>query len=444
MRVAEWATLRQQQLIKAVLHRHQVLPKSNSLNTFSFQNNILHAESVSVTDLMEAYGSPLYIYSRAEIEDNWREFDQAFGSHPHLICYAVKANSTLAVLNVLAKIGSGFDIVSIGELQRVIAAGGDPAKCVFSGVAKTRSDIQQALEIGIYCFNVESVGELDRIESVAGELGVQAPISIRVNPDVDAKTHPYISTGLKENKFGVDIEASRALYHKAQQSNSLNVCGMDCHIGSQITEVSPFIDALDKVLNLISQLSEDGIDIQHLDLGGGVGITYDDEKTIDIADYIQAALAKVGELEILLEPGRAIVGNAGIFVTRVEYLKQNDDKSFAIIDGAMNDLLRPALYGAYHKALAVNENSTGVTDTWDLVGPVCETGDFLAKGRELTLAQGDYVALMSAGAYGFTMSSNYNSRPRAAEVMVSGDTHTLVRKRETIESLFENEFTLDT
>ena len=403
----------------------------------------MHAESVSVTDLMAAYGSPLYIYSRAEIEANWREFDQAFGNHPHLICYAVKANSNLAVLNVLAKLGSGFDIVSIGELQRVIAAGGDPAKCVFSGVAKTHSDIQQALEIGIYCFNVESAGELDRIESVASELGVQAPISIRVNPDVDAKTHPYISTGLKENKFGVDIEASRVLYCKAQQSDSLNVCGMDCHIGSQITEVSPFIDALDKVLNLISQLSEDGIDIQHLDLGGGVGITYDDEQTIDITDYIQAALAKVGELEILLEPGRAIVGNAGIFVTRVEYLKQNDDKSFAIIDGAMNDLLRPALYGAYHKALAVNENSTGVTDTWDLVGPVCETGDFLAKGRELTLTQGDYVALMSAGAYGFTMSSNYNSRPRVAEVMVSGDTHTLVRKRETIESLFENEFTLD-
>jgi diaminopimelate decarboxylase len=340
--------------------------------------------------------------------------------------------------------GSGFDIVSIGELQRVIAAGGDPAKCVFSGVAKTRSEIQQALEIGIYCFNVESAGELDRIESVASELSVKAPISIRVNPDVDAKTHPYISTGLKENKFGVDIEASRALYHRAQQSDSLNVCGMDCHIGSQITEVSPFIDALDKVLDLISQLSEDGIDIQHLDLGGGVGITYDDEQTIDIADYIQAALAKVGTLEILLEPGRAIVGNAGIFVTQVEYLKQNDDKSFAIIDGAMNDLLRPALYGAYHKAFAVNENSTGVKDTWDLVGPVCETGDFLAKGRELTLAQGDYVALMSAGAYGFTMSSNYNTRPKVAEVMVSGDTHTLVRKRETIESLFENEFTLDT
>jgi len=403
----------------------------------------LHAESVSVTDLMAAYGSPLYIYSRAEIEANWREFDQAFGDHPHLICYAVKANSNLAVLNVLAKMGSGFDIVSIGELQRVIAAGGDPAKCVFSGVAKTRSDIQQALDIGIYCFNVESAGELDRIESVASELGVQAPISIRVNPDVDAKTHPYISTGLKENKFGVDIESSRVLYHKAQQSDSLIVCGMDCHIGSQITEVSPFIDALDKALHLISQLSEDGIDIQHLDLGGGVGITYDDEQTIDIADYIQAALAKVGALEILLEPGRAIVGNAGIFVTRVEYLKQNDDKSFAIIDGAMNDLLRPALYGAYHKALAVNENSKGVKDTWDLVGPVCETGDFLAKGRELTLAQGDYVALMSAGAYGFTMSSNYNSRPKVAEVMVSGDTHTLVRKRETIESLFENEFTLD-
>ena len=392
---------------------------------------------------MAAYGSPLYIYSRAEIEANWREFDQAFGDHPHLICYAVKANSNLAVLNVLAKMGSGFDIVSIGELQRVIAAGGDPAKCVFSGVAKTRSAIQQALEIGIYCFNVESAGELDRIESVASELGVQAPISIRVNPDVDAKTHPYISTGLKENKFGVDIVNAKTLYQKAQQSDAMNVCGMDCHIGSQITEVSPFIDALDKVLALISQLSEDGIEIQHLDLGGGVGITYDDEQTIDIAAYIQAALAKVGDLEILLEPGRAIVGNAGIFVTRVEYLKQNDDKSFAIIDGAMNDLLRPSLYSAYHKAVAVNENSTGVTDTWDLVGPVCETGDFLAKGRELTLAQGDYVALMSAGAYGFTMSSNYNSRPRVAEVMVSGDTHTLVRKRETIESLFENEFTLD-
>jgi diaminopimelate decarboxylase len=392
---------------------------------------------------MKEYGSPLYIYSRAEIEANWIEFDQAFGGHPHLICYAVKANSNLSVLNVLAKMGSGFDIVSIGELQRVIAAGGNPKKCVFSGVAKTSSEIQQALEIGIYCFNVESAGELDRIESVASELGVQAPISIRVNPDVDAKTHPYISTGLKENKFGVDVEGAKVLYQHANQSNSLNVCGMDCHIGSQITEVSPFIDALDKVLALISELSAGGVDIKHLDLGGGVGIVYDDEQTIDITSYIQAALAKVGDLEILLEPGRAIVGNAGIFVTQVEYLKQNDEKSFAIIDGAMNDLLRPALYSAYHKALAVNENSTGVKDTWDLVGPVCETGDFLAKGRELTLAQGDYIALMSAGAYGFSMSSNYNTRPRVAEVMVSGDTHTLVRKRETIESLFENEFTLD-
>ena len=392
---------------------------------------------------MVAYGSPLYIYSRAEIEANWREFDSAFGDHSHLICYAVKANSNLAVLNVLAKMGSGFDIVSIGELRRVIAAGGDPAKCVFSGVAKTRSAIQQALEIGIYCFNVESSGELDRIESVASELGVQAPISIRVNPDVDAKTHPYILTGLKENKFGVDINASKALYQKASRSNALNVCGMDCHIGSQITEVSPFIDALDKVLGLVSQLNDDGIEIKHLDLGGGMGIAYGDEETINIGDYIQTVLAKVGDLEILLEPGRAIVGNAGIFVTKVEYLKQNSDKSFAIIDGAMNDLLRPALYSAYHKALAVNENSTGVTATWDLVGPVCETGDFLAKGRELTVAPGDYVALMSAGAYGFTMSSNYNTRPRVAEVMVSGETHTLVRKRETIESLFENEFTLD-
>jgi diaminopimelate decarboxylase len=413
------------------------------LNTFSFQNDILHAESVSVTDLMAAYDSPLYIYSRAEIEANWLEFDQAFGDHPHLICYAVKANSNIAVLNILAKMGSGFDIVSIGELQRVIAAGGNPTKCVFSGVAKTSSEIQQALEIGIYCFNVESAGELNRIESVASAMSVQAPISIRVNPDVDAKTHPYISTGLKENKFGVDVEVSKALYHKAQQSDSLNVCGMDCHIGSQITEVSPFIDALDKVLALISELSAEGVDIKHLDLGGGVGIAYDDEQTIDIASYIHEALAKVGDLKILLEPGRAIVGNAGIFVTQVEYLKQSDKKSFAIIDGAMNDLLRPALYSAYHKAVVVEQNPNGVTDAWDLVGPVCETGDFLAKNRTLTLAQGDYVALMSAGAYGFSMSSNYNTRPRVAEVMVSGETHTLVRKRESIESLFENEYTLN-
>ena len=392
---------------------------------------------------MAAYDSPLYIYSRAEIETNWLEFDQAFGDHPHLICYAVKANSNIAVLNVLAKMGSGFDIVSIGELQRVIAAGGNPTKCVFSGVAKTSSEIQQALEIGIYCFNVESAGELNRIESVASAMSVQAPISIRVNPDVDAKTHPYISTGLKENKFGVDVEVSKALYHKAQQSDSLNVCGMDCHIGSQITEVSPFIDALDKVLALISELSAEGVDIKHLDLGGGIGIAYDDEQTIDIASYIQEALAKAGDLKILLEPGRAIVGNAGIFVTQVEYLKQSDKKSFAIIDGAMNDLLRPALYSAYHKAVVVEQNPNGVTDAWDLVGPVCETGDFLAKNRTLTLAQGDYVALMSAGAYGFSMSSNYNTRPRVAEVMVSGETHTLVRKRESIESLFENEYTLN-
>jgi len=409
------------------------------LNTFSFQNNSLHAESVAVTELMAEYGSPLYIYSRSEIEARWHEFDRAFGDHPHLICYAVKANSNLAVLNVLAKLGSGFDIVSIGELQRVIAAGGDPTKCVFSGVAKTRAEIQQALQIGIYCFNVESGAELNRIESVANELGVKAPISIRVNPDVDALTHPYISTGLKENKFGVDIENAKTLYQKAEQSEALVVHGMDCHIGSQITEVSPFLDALDKVLDLVYQLGENGIDIQHLDLGGGIGIAYDDEKTIDINDLIQAKLNKVGDLEIVLEPGRAIVGNAGIFVTQVEYLKQGDEKSFAIVDGAMNDLLRPSLYNAYHKAMVVEQSVNGLLDTWDLVGPVCETGDFLAKGRQLSLAEGDYVALMSAGAYGFTMSSNYNTRPRVAEVMVSGSSHTLVRKRESVESLFENE-----
>jgi diaminopimelate decarboxylase len=410
------------------------------LNTFSFQNKALHAESVAVIDLMVEYGSPLYIYSRSQIESNWQQFDQAFGGHPHLICYAVKANSNLAVLNVLAKLGSGFDIVSIGELERVVAAGGKPNRCVFSGVSKTKTEIHKALELGIYCFNVESAAEMDRIESVAEVMGAMAPISIRVNPDVDANTHPYISTGLKENKFGVGIDRALDLYKKADLSEYLNVCGLDYHIGSQITEVSPFIEALDKALELISQLKAEGIKISHLDIGGGVGIAYNEEKTINIEKYIQSVLNKVGDLEVLLEPGRAIVGSAGIFVTQVEYLKQSGVKSFAIIDGAMNDLQRPSLYGSYHKAVAVEDNLKGIKDTWDLVGPICETGDFLAKDRKLTLEQGDYIALMSVGAYGFVLSSNYNSRPRVAEVMVSGNSHVLVRKRETIGSLFENEF----
>jgi diaminopimelate decarboxylase len=410
------------------------------LNTFSFKNKALYAESVAVTDLMVEYGSPLYIYSRAQIVSNWQQFDQAFGDHPHLICYAVKANSNLGVLNVLAKLGSGFDIVSIGELERVIAAGGQPGRCVFSGVSKTKTEIQRALELGIYCFNVESAAELDRVESVAKLMSTKAPISIRVNPDVDANTHPYIATGLKENKFGVSIDRALALYKKAEFSKHLDVFGLDYHIGSQITEVSPFIEALEKALDLISQLKAEGIKMSHIDIGGGVGIAYNEEETINIEKYVQSVLDKVGDLEVILEPGRAIVGNAGIFVTQVEYLKQSGVKSFAIIDGAMNDLQRPSLYGSYHKAIAVEDNSKGIKDTWDLVGPICETGDFLAKDRELTLAQGDYIALMSAGAYGFVLSSNYNSRPRVAEVMVSGSNHTLVRKRETVGSLFENEF----
>jgi diaminopimelate decarboxylase len=410
------------------------------LNTFSFKNKALYAESVAVTDLMAEYGSPLYIYSRGQIEFNWQQFDQAFGGHPHLICYAVKANSNLGVLNVLVKLGSGFDIVSIGELERVIAAGGKPGCCVFSGVSKTKTEIQRALELGIYCFNVESAAELDRVESVAKLMSTKAPISIRVNPDVDANTHPYIATGLKENKFGVSFDRALALYKKAEFSKHLDVFGLDYHIGSQITEVSPFIEALEKALDLISQLKAEGIKMSHIDIGGGVGIAYNEEETINIEKYVQSVLDKVGDLEVILEPGRAIVGNAGIFVTQVEYLKQSGVKSFAIIDGAMNDLQRPSLYGSYHKAIAVEDNSKGIKDTWDLVGPICETGDFLAKDRELTLAQGDYIALMSAGAYGFVLSSNYNSRPRVAEVMVSGSNHTLVRKRETVGSLFENEF----
>jgi len=411
--------------------------------SFSYKNQSLHAESVDIADLMQSYGSPLYVYSRTDIENNWREFDSAFGQHPHLVCYAVKANSNIAVLNVLAKIGAGFDIVSVGELERVLAAGGQASNCVFSGVAKTQDEIKRGLEVGIRCFNVESAAELERIEQVSASMNMQAPISIRVNPNVDAKTHPYISTGLKENKFGVDIDDAIALYETAHRSEHINVQGLDCHIGSQLTDVSPFIDALDKVLALIAKLADRGIEIAHLDLGGGVGIRYEDEVTIDISAYISSILDKVGNLEIILEPGRAIVGNAGAFITKVEFLKQNSDKSFAIIDGAMNDLLRPAFYNAYHNVLPVRENAQGVEASWDLVGPICETGDFLAKDRQLSLSAGDYLAVMSAGAYGFTMSSNYNSRPRVAEVMVSDTAHHLIRKRETIQDLFNTEILIN-
>jgi diaminopimelate decarboxylase len=388
---------------------------------------------------MKSYGSPLYIYSKSQIEFNWNLFKKSFGDHPHLICYAVKANSNIAVLNTLAKLGSGFDIVSLGELERVIAAGGNPSKCVYSGVAKNEYSIQKALEYGIYCFNVESEGELDCIDSVASSLNMTAPISIRVNPNVDANTHPYISTGLAENKFGVGADIAFSMFKKAALSENLKVCGLDYHIGSQITDVSPFIEALDRALELVEKLKTKNILIDHLDIGGGIGVSYDQEETINIEDYLNSVTNRVDQMKILVEPGRSIVGNAGIFVTKVEYLKQNNLKSFAIVDGAMNDLIRPSLYQSYHQAVLIDDNSKGINDTWDIVGPVCESTDFLAKDRNLTLEKGDYIAIMTAGAYGFVLSSNYNSRPRVPEIMVSGNKHSTIRKRETIDSLYENE-----
>jgi len=409
------------------------------LNAFNFQNNCLYAESLLVKDLMKSYGSPLYIYSKSQIEFNWNLFKKSFGDHPHLICYAVKANSNIAVLNTLAKLGSGFDIVSLGELERVIAAGGNPSKCVYSGVAKNEYSIQKALEYGIYCFNVESEGELDCIDSVASSLNMTAPISIRVNPNVDANTHPYISTGLAENKFGVGADIAFSMFKKAALSENLKVCGLDYHIGSQITDVSPFIEALERALELVEKLKTENILIDHLDIGGGIGVSYDQEETINIEDYLNSVTNRVDQMKILVEPGRSIVGNAGIFVTKVEYLKQNNLKSFAIVDGAMNDLIRPSLYQSYHQAVLIDDNSKGINDTWDIVGPVCESTDFLAKDRSLTLEKGDYIAIMTAGAYGFVLSSNYNSRPRVPEIMVSGNKHSTIRKRETIDSLYENE-----
>ena len=411
------------------------------MNAFTYKNGTLHAENVSVSELADQYGTPLFVYSRAYLENRWKAFDEAFGEHPHLICYAVKTNSNIAVLNVLAKLGAGFDIVSVGELERVLAAGGNPSKVVFSGVAKTEAEIERALEVGIHCFNVESVAELDRIQTVAERVGKQAPISLRVNPDVDAKTHPYISTGLKENKFGIDIAIAPEVYAKAQAMPNIDIKGVDCHIGSQLTEIQPFVDALDRVLALVDELEGLGITLSHMDLGGGLGIDYNGDNPPEIADYIAALKNKLSDRPqtIILEPGRAIAGNAGILVSKVEFLKNNDEKHFAIIDAAMNDLIRPALYNAWQNIMTVEEKPEGVSASFDLVGPVCETGDFLGKERELTLSPGDYISVMSSGAYGFTMSSNYNSRPRAAEIMVDGDQVHVIRQRETIESLFANE-----
>lgn len=408
---------------------------------FTLQNNTLHAENVNIAELATQHGTPLYVYSRTEFENRWLAFDQAFGSQPHLVCYAVKTNSNIAVLNVLAKLGAGFDIVSLGELERVLKAGGDPKKIVFSGVAKQSVEIHRALEVGIRCFNLESHAELDRIQAVAESMDLIANISIRVNPDVDAKTHPYISTGLKDNKFGVDINTAPELYADACACSHVNPIGIDCHIGSQLTEIKPFVDALERVLALKSTLSEMGIDIHHLDLGGGLGIQYTDETPPPIKDYIQALIQKLDDdsIEVIIEPGRAIAGNAGVLITEVEYLKPTEHKNFAIIDAAMNDLIRPALYQAYQDIVPVTPRNDGMQAKWDLVGPVCETGDFLGKDRDLNLAAGDLLAVKSAGAYGFTMSSNYNSRPRAAEVMVKDDQAWLIRPRETYEDLMGSE-----
>jgi diaminopimelate decarboxylase len=411
------------------------------MDFFEYKSGAFYAEDVSVSEIAEQFGTPTYIYSRATLERHWHAFDDAFSGLSHCVCYAVKANSNLAVLNVLARLGSGFDIVSGGELSRVIAAGGQANKIVFSGVGKTESEIEYALAQGIRCFNVESIPELSRINDVASRLNKIAPISIRVNPDVDAQTHPYISTGLKENKFGIAIELAESVYLQAQQMSHIEITGIDCHIGSQLTSVTPFVDALKRVLILIDALEQAGIRIKHLDIGGGLGITYNNETPPTPAEYAQALkpLLAGRDLEILMEPGRAIAGNAGILVTRVEYIKQTEDRNFAIVDAAMNDLVRPALYQSWMAIETVKQDETIEKQNYDIVGPVCETGDFLGKNRSLGIKAGDLLFIRSAGAYGFTMSSNYNSRPRAAEIMVDGNQVHLARARETVESLFAGE-----
>lgn len=415
------------------------------MDFFNYKNGELFAEDCPVREIAATHGTPCYIYSRATLERHWHAFDRPFGDRKHLICYAVKANSNLAVLNILARLGSGFDIVSGGELERVLAAGGDPKKIVFSGVGKRGDEILSALKTGIRCFNIEVGGELDRINELAGQLGVKAPVSFRVNPDVDAKTHPYISTGLKENKFGIAIEQALLEYQRAAAMPNIDVIGIDCHIGSQLTDTTPFLDALDRILDLVANLANMGIRLHHLDLGGGLGIRYRDEQPPEPADYVQALLDRLDQstlghdVEILLEPGRAIAGNAGILVTQVEYLKTTADKNFAIVDAAMNDLIRPSLYSAWQEIIPVQRQSSAGEQHWDIVGPVCETGDFLGKDRELSLTPGDLLAVRSSGAYGFTMSSNYNSRPRAAEVMVDGGDCHLIRERETLAHLWAGE-----
>ncbi len=414
------------------------------MDHFNYRDGQLYAEDVPVETIAAAHGTPCYVYSRATLERHWRAFDSAFGDHPHRVCYAVKANGNLAVLDVLARLGSGFDIVSVGELERVLAAGGRPDHVVFSGVAKREDEMTKALEWGIHCFNVESETELERLDRVAGGLGRRAPVSLRVNPDVDPGTHPYIATGLKESKFGIDIRDAPRVYARAAALPNLEVVGVDCHIGSQLTRIAPFVDALERVLALVRELEAQGIPVRHLDLGGGLGIRYHDETPPEPHEHARAVRDALRGLpyEILIEPGRAIVGNAGILLTRVELLKPGPHKNFAVVDAAMNDLLRPALYGAWQAIVPARPRQEGGPLRYDVVGPICETGDFLGKDRELNLESGDLLAVRSAGAYGFSMSSNYNARPRAAEVMVDGDRWHLVRRRETVAELLASESTL--
>ena len=412
------------------------------MNHFEYKNQRLFAEDVAIADIISEHGTPAYIYSRATLERHWHAFDNAFGSHPHLICFAVKSNSNIALLNVMAKLGSGFDIVSQGELERVLAAGGEASKVVFSGVAKSHTEIERALDVGIRCFNVESIPELHRINEVAGKMGKIAPISLRVNPDVDAKTHPYISTGLKENKFGVSVQQAREVYRLAKTLPNVKITGMDCHIGSQLTELQPFLDATDRLIVLMEQLKEDGIELHHLDLGGGLGVPYNGEEPPHPTEYTEALLAKLKNypnLEIILEPGRAISANAGILVTKVEYLKSNEDRNFAIVDTGMNDMIRPALYEAYMQITEVNQSLDREKAVYDVVGPICETSDFLGKGRELAIAEGDLIAMRSAGAYGATMSSTYNSRPQAVEILVDGAKAHLIKARADFTDLWRLE-----
>lgn len=411
------------------------------MDHFNYRQNQLYAENVAITDIARQYGTPCYIYSRATFERHWHAFNDAFGEHPHMICYSLKANGNLAVVNILARLGSGFDVVSAGELARVIAAKGDPAKVVFSGVGKQAHEIQRALAAGIYCFNVESAAELQQLNTIAAKYNQQAPVALRINPDIDAKTHPYIATGLKENKFGINIDEAKDLYRHAQQLSHINIIGVDCHIGSQLTDATPLLAALDRLLALIDELKAIGIHIKTLDLGGGLGVKYQQENPPHPQEYAKAIRQKVAgrDLQIILEPGRAIAANAGILVTRVEYLKHSQHTNFAIVDAAMNDLLRPSLYQAWQEIIPVTVKSTDKTTCYDIVGPVCESGDILGEKRQLNLKAGDLLAIRGAGAYGFSMSSNYNARPRAAEIMVDNDQAHLVRQRETITELYAQE-----